>query len=178
MSQDVLEVSILPRDPNAPTVPALRRKRRAEVERRLLRAERHTAIMEAVAVEFGVSPRIVSRDIGKIRREWERQEDRLARTRRIRVIRSLERLAAECVDAKDYQGARDAQFKIGRLLGMGNRIEIGMDGRTANAILSLADVLRVLSSPPSGVVMIDGRASLALPSANGNGHAEGNGHAS
>lgn len=103
-----------------PYVPASeRRKRRREVERRVLDGEPHLAVAEAVAAAYGVGVRTVKRDVALVLKRWVREDRRGLQARRSRVVRALERNAADCRRAGDLAGERDALRSVAKVLGMG-----------------------------------------------------------
>jgi len=77
-------------------------------------------IAELVSEVHGVSARMVWMDMRLVRRRWEAEESRRSGERRSRQIHALERNARVCYAAGDVAGERDARWKIGKLLGMGN----------------------------------------------------------
>lgn len=107
--------AIILRDPGMPSPPAVRRKRRREVERRMLACQPSSMIWEKVAKRWHTLPRTVQRDMELIRTRWAKTDS----DRSERILRRMERgaVALYGVSAKD---AVDSDYKLARVLGMGS----------------------------------------------------------
>lgn len=160
-----------------------RRDRRARVEDLLVDGLSHAKVWAIVSEQFGVSVVTVRNDVRLVLKRWAKEDTTRSWQRRTRVIRRLERIAAKAEAANDLAQARMATRDIGRLLGMGNRLEVdvGVRGTVvhvhrpadpeawATAVLECAAEIGVL--PPGLVVNVP-----AVVKTETNGH-EGNGHA-
>lgn len=186
---DVQERSSSPlalRNPMAPTLPHLRRGRRADVETRLLKNQRPTLIAEEVAKEWQVSSRVVWKDMGLIRKRWDREDTRRAHERRGRVLRRMEGAAVALYGAGEPDTASLVDYRLGRLLGLGGNAKavaavaaaLNPGGVTGPAVTAVP--LDAFASDPEAMAalrLLRDRAFKRLPDkkvdavvTNGNGH--------
>lgn len=176
-------------EPSAAIIPTPleRRARRAYVADLLTSGLGHSKVTEIVAEKYGVSVRWVWNDIRLVRRRWDAEESKRSGDRRTRQVRALERNAQVCYATGDMAGERDARWKIGKLLGMGNPAPVVPPPASTNILIltkSDAEVDALLAGVARRAIalgMLQVEAPAVPVETNGahtNGHAKnGNGHA-
>lgn len=162
------------------TAPVDRHARRRWVEARLLRFDRPGQIVRDGVEKWGLTERTIRRDLAVVQRDWCTDTKQRMRVRRERVLRRLERLAVEARRHKDPATELAALAKVSHLLGMGARLEVGVEVSgevhhrhshvVADPTAWLAEFVSRARDVLPGEVLLP-----ALPAPATNGHA-GNGH--
>lgn len=137
-------------------------------------------IIAAMAERYGVYPTVVKEDVRRVQRKWNQEDAKHSNVRRQRVVRRLDRSARISYSEGDHAGGRDADAKLGRLLGMGAptfvdrsqhiHLNVGFEG--VAALLNNPDAARVLRDALRAVASSE----VALP-AQVEVKTETNGHA-
>lgn len=115
--------------PGPKTSSAARRDRRFRVESLLIDGVPTVRLCALVSEQFGVSPRMVRKDIRRVKKRWDAEDEDYLGPLKRNTIRSLVRNAEQCQAAGDRAGERDARWKIGRLIGMGNELTLNVRGK-------------------------------------------------
>lgn len=107
--------------------PVVRRKRREEVQLALLDGKMTQTIKREIAAKYGISPRMVNFDIEHIQRQWAKDDRESIDQARQIVLRRLRTHSNKLVDRGELAEAALVDYRIARLLGMGNHFEVRID---------------------------------------------------
>lgn len=118
-----------PAKPGRKATDAQRRNRRTYVENLVIDGRRDGWIGVHVAQKFGISTRMVRKDLRLIRARWAREDNAFLDEQRKRQVKALERIARKAERSRDLAQARLARRDIAHLLGMGADLTVRMAGK-------------------------------------------------